>query len=344
MRRSNSAWALSITRSTSPTCAARTARRCAHAHRLVPLGLQHPARASPCSRWSGNRRRARPRSEGHAAGADRPGPHRRPRKSQAVKDLWNYGDPLPRPIRSTPDACATCGVAAHADRLGQAAAQGPRAGHRRAPQLPELRRHGRACRAVDEQAIQHPTRWIPRSTAASPSTRSGSARRSRAPRSWARAGEKLRRSPSRTGGCSRATSTTSWSRAATSSPTGRARHIVPHRWDMPSSGVGEPGLPPFAPALLQRDLRRHRQADPRPADRRPADEGLISLSTEVTIGPTFGSALFFGPPSCPSRRRALAAGSSRAPLPTSMLKVEASDRRSAQNMSSRGADGAFLSI
>jgi isoquinoline 1-oxidoreductase beta subunit len=26
-------------------------------------------------------------------------------------------------------------------------------------------------------------------------------------------------------------------------------HIVPAGWDVPSSGVGEPGLPPFAPAL-----------------------------------------------------------------------------------------------
>ena len=26
-------------------------------------------------------------------------------------------------------------------------------------------------------------------------------------------------------------------------------HIVPHRYDTPASGVGEPGVPPFAPAL-----------------------------------------------------------------------------------------------
>ena len=26
-------------------------------------------------------------------------------------------------------------------------------------------------------------------------------------------------------------------------------HIVPHGFDTPASGVGEPGLPPFAPAL-----------------------------------------------------------------------------------------------
>ena len=28
-----------------------------------------------------------------------------------------------------------------------------------------------------------------------------------------------------------------------------ATHIVPADWNVPSSGVGEPGLPPFAPAL-----------------------------------------------------------------------------------------------
>ncbi len=26
-------------------------------------------------------------------------------------------------------------------------------------------------------------------------------------------------------------------------------HIVPHGFDAPASGVGEPGVPPFAPAL-----------------------------------------------------------------------------------------------
>ena len=26
-------------------------------------------------------------------------------------------------------------------------------------------------------------------------------------------------------------------------------HIVPHGYDTPASGVGEPGVPPFAPAL-----------------------------------------------------------------------------------------------
>ena len=33
-------------------------------------------------------------------------------------------------------------------------------------------------------------------------------------------------------------------------------HIVPHGYDMPLGGVGEPGVPPVAPALHECDLRR----------------------------------------------------------------------------------------
>ena len=33
------------------------------------------------------------------------------------------------------------------------------------------------------------------------------------------------------------------------SPTETRVHIVPHGIDVPPSGVGEPGVPPFAPAL-----------------------------------------------------------------------------------------------
>ena len=34
-----------------------------------------------------------------------------------------------------------------------------------------------------------------------------------------------------------------------SSPLDVRTHIVPHGYDVPASGVGEPALPPFAPAL-----------------------------------------------------------------------------------------------
>ena len=50
-------------------------------------------------------------------------------------------------------------------------------------------------------------------------------------------------------------------------------HIMPHGFDMPPGGVGEPGVPPFAPALMQRDLRGDRQAHPHAADRPAIAEG-----------------------------------------------------------------------
>jgi isoquinoline 1-oxidoreductase beta subunit len=33
------------------------------------------------------------------------------------------------------------------------------------------------------------------------------------------------------------------------SPLDVRTHIIPHGYDVPASGVGEPGVPPFAPAL-----------------------------------------------------------------------------------------------
>ena len=45
------------------------------------------------------------------------------------------------------------------------------------------------------------------------------------------------------------TSTGSWWRASNEAPLDARVHIVPADWEVPSSGVGEPGLPPFAPAL-----------------------------------------------------------------------------------------------
>ena len=44
-------------------------------------------------------------------------------------------------------------------------------------------------------------------------------------------------------------------------------HIVPADADTPPSGVGEPGVPPFAPGLDQRHLRSDRKAHPDAADR-----------------------------------------------------------------------------
>ena len=62
------------------------------------------------------------------------------------------------------------------------------------------------------------------------------------------------RSPSRAAGSSKATSTTTrWS--ASTNPGRHQRAIVPADPDVPSSGVGEPGVPPFAPALTNAILR-----------------------------------------------------------------------------------------
>ena len=57
------------------------------------------------------------------------------------------------------------------------------------------------------------------------------------------------RSASRTGASSRTTSTASRSLRIDESPPITHVWIVPNGIDVPSSGVGEPGLPPFAPAL-----------------------------------------------------------------------------------------------
>ena len=51
-------------------------------------------------------------------------------------------------------------------------------------------------------------------------------------------------------------------------------HIVEDFVHLRPCGVGEPGVPPYAPALVNANPRRHRQADPEPADRRPAQVGV----------------------------------------------------------------------
>ena len=58
------------------------------------------------------------------------------------------------------------------------------------------------------------------------------------------------RSHSKTGASSRATSTTIRSSGTTNRRTVTNTHIVENGIEVPASGVGEPGVPPFTPALL----------------------------------------------------------------------------------------------
>ena len=174
-----------------------------------------------------------------------------PRKSPEVDGLLE----LRRSVRDLSDrhraVASGRGDSRHATRrMGQAATEGRGPRHRRASQLPHLRGDCGACR--------------------SGSTRGNSACRQRGyrdrlrfprqPRAYPLADRRCggdgpgarqarRRSPSRTERRSKATSTASWWRGSTRHRSTYERHIVPADWNVPSSGVGEPGLPPFAPAL-----------------------------------------------------------------------------------------------
>jgi hypothetical protein len=56
-------------------------------------------------------------------------------------------------------------------------------------------------------------------------------------------------------------------------------HIV--ETDAPPAGVGEPGVPPFAPGALQRHLRRHRQAHSRVANRQTKSSAPLVYTPDV---------------------------------------------------------------
>ena len=55
-------------------------------------------------------------------------------------------------------------------------------------------------------------------------------------------------------------------------------HVLDDYVNLPPCGVGEPGVPPYAPALANALFGRHRQAHPRAADRGSAAGVALSLA------------------------------------------------------------------
>ena len=134
-------------------------------------------------------------------------------------------------------------------RLGQAAAQGPGPRHCRAPQLRQLHRHGGARRGRRQGQDHHPARRHgdrlrllrpSRAGALADRGRGGDGADARQVRRDHLQGRRRR---------AVRTSTTTSSCASTSCPRRRACTSSSTASSVPPSGVGEPGVPPFAPAL-----------------------------------------------------------------------------------------------
>ena len=116
----------------------------AYPHRLVPLGLQHPARASRCSRWSAEIAAALGRDPKDVL-LELLGPDRivDPRKSPEVADYWNYGDPFETYPIDTGRLRRVAELAAEQAGWGKPLPKGQGLRHRRPSQLPDLCRDGR---------------------------------------------------------------------------------------------------------------------------------------------------------------------------------------------------------
>ena len=125
--------------------------------RLVPIRQQRSARMVDPVLRSGACPPTRQGPEGLPAGDDRPGPHRRCRASR----LPPHGGTMASRSQIYPIDTGRLrqgdGACGRESRMGQDAAQGPAARHRRAPQLRQLHRDRRAC--GDRRQGEHP---IPR--------------------------------------------------------------------------------------------------------------------------------------------------------------------------------------
>ena len=241
-----------------PTSHGEPARRSAHAHRLVPLGLEHAARLlDPVVR-----RRARACSS-----ATDPkdflleliGPARIVDPASRSRTCWNYGEPVETyPIDTGAPAQASSswprrrrgwgkqlpkgqglGIAAHRSFVSYVATVVRRGGRRQGQDHHPARRHRDRLRLL-------------RQSRARPLADRGRGRHG------ADASPSTARSPSRTARSSRATSTTtSWS-ASTRRRTRRNVHIVPHGIDMPPAAS--------ASRACRRSRRRSAtRSSPRPA-------------------------------------------------------------------------------
>ena len=146
-RRSNSAWGWSTTRSTSPTCVARTAQCEAHTRigwfrsvSNIPHGFAVQSMVAEIAAALGR--------DPKEMLLELIGPDRivDPRKSPDVANFWNYGDPFETYPIDTARLRRVAETRGAASRLGQDPAEGRGPRHRRASQLPDLRRDRGACR------------------------------------------------------------------------------------------------------------------------------------------------------------------------------------------------------
>ena len=183
VRRSSSAWAWSTCRSTSPNIRMENGKAMAHTRIGWFRSVSNMPHAFAVQSFVGRARaRARHGPEGLPARADRAGADHRSEGGRHRRRMWNYGEPYETFPIDTGRLRSVVELAAEKAGWGKQLPEGRRARHRRAPQLRHLRRHRGPRGGRTTTARSRCPRSTPRSTAASASIPSGSARRSRAPR------------------------------------------------------------------------------------------------------------------------------------------------------------------